>query len=126
MPTLLLTLYNTPNPHRGVSPLYTLHAEIHSQAADPQKCWVVMEEFGYWDETEPDPQKKFKNVESTLSSTDPICCLTLDESHEYIKKQVAFRASRGFKYLFTLDPFGAPWFKHYEVQSDGSWREMLS
>ena len=126
MPTLLATVYDTPNPRRGLSPLYTLHAEIHPQATDPQKCWVVMEKFGYWDETEPDPQKKFRNVESTLSSTDPACCLTIEESHEYIKKRVAFRASQGFKYLFILDPFGAPWFRRYEVQSDGSWQELTS
>jgi hypothetical protein len=126
MPTLLVTVYDTPNPLRGLSPLYTLHVEIHPQATDLQKCWVVMEKFGYWDETEPDPQKKFRNVESTLSSTDPACCLTIEESREYIKKRVAFRASQGFKYLFTLDPFGAPWCKRYEVQSHGSRQEISS
>jgi len=125
MPTLLVTVYNTPHPHRGLSPLYTLHAEIHPDATNPKKCWVVMEKFGYWDEAEPDPKKKFKNEVNTLSTTDPNHCLTIEESHEFIKKQVLLRASQGYKYLFTLDPFGAPWFKRYEVLSDGSWREVL-
>jgi len=84
-----------------------------------------MEKFGYWDEAEPDPKKQFKNEVNTLSTTDPNHCLTIGESHEFIKKQVLLRASQGFKCLFTLDPFGAPWFKRYEVLSDGSWREVL-
>jgi hypothetical protein len=125
MPTLLVTVYNTPHPHRGLSPLYTLHAEIYPDATDPKKCWVVMEKFGYWDAAEPDPKIRFKNAVNTLSPTDPVRCLTIEEAHEFIKKQVLLRASQGFKYLFTLDPFGAPWYKRYEVLPDGSWREML-
>lgn len=124
MPTLLVTVYNTPHPHQGLSPLYTLHAEIHPDATDLTKCWIVMEKFCYWDESEPDPKKRFKDVVNTLGPTDAPRCLTLEESHEVIKRQVLFRASQGFKYLFTLDPFGVPWFKRFEVQSDGSWREM--
>lgn len=124
MPTILVTVYDTPHPHRGLSPLYTLHAEIHPAAMDPKKCWVVMEKFGYWDEAESDQEKKFKNEVRTLSATNPADCLTIEEAHEFINKQVLFRASQGFKYLFTLDPFGAPWYKRYEVLSDGSWREM--
>lgn len=91
---------------------------------DPKKCWVVMEKFGYWDEAESDQEKKFKNEVRTLSATNPADCLTIEEAHEFINKQVLFRASQGFKYLFTLDPFGAPWYKRYEVLPDGSWREM--
>ena len=124
MPTFLVTVYNTPLPHRELSPLYTLHAEIHPSATDPKKCWVVMEKFGYRDEAEPDPKNKFKYDVKTLSSTNPADCLTIEEAHELIKKQVLFRASHGFKYVFTLDPFGATWFKRYTVLSDGSWREM--
>jgi hypothetical protein len=83
-----------------------------------------MEKFCYSDEAERDPKKKFKNVVNTLSPTDPVHCLTIEESHEFIKKQVLFRASQGFKYLFALDPFGVPWYKRYEVLPDGSWREI--
>ena len=125
MPTFLATVYNTPHRRRELSPLYTLHVEIHPGAKDPKKCWVVRERFGYWDETQPDPKKKFKNTLNTLSPTDPVRCLTIEEAHEFIKRQVLLRASQGFKYLFTLDPFGAPWYKRYEVLPDGSWREML-
>lgn len=85
----------------------------------------MIEKFGYWDETESDLEKKFKNEVQMLSATHPADYLTIEEAHEFIKKQVSFRASQGFRYLFTLDPFGATWFKRYEVQSDGSWREML-
>jgi hypothetical protein len=98
--------------------------EVHPGAKDPKKCWVVTEKFGYWDESEPDPSKKFKNALNTLSPADPFDCLTIEEAHEFIKKQISFRANQGFKYLFTLDPFAAPWYKRYEVLSDGSWREM--
>ena len=83
-----------------------------------------MEKFAFWDEAEPDPTKRLKHDVNALSPTDPNRCLTVEECHEFIKKQVLFRASQGFKYLFTLDPFGVPWFKRYEVLSDGSWREM--
>ena len=124
MPTLLVTVYNTPHPHQGRSPLYTLHAEIHPEALDLTRCWVVMEKFGYWDDAEPDPNKRFKDAVNTLSPTNPVRFLTIEESHEVIKRQVLFRAGQGFKYLFTLDPFGVPWFKRYEVLPDGSWREM--
>jgi hypothetical protein len=124
MPTLLVTVYNTPHPRRELSPLYTLHAEIHPHATDTTNCWVVMEKFCYSDEAERDPKKKFKNVVNTLSPTDPLHCLSIEESHECIRKQVLFRASQGFKYLFALDPFGVPWYKRYEVLSDGSWREI--
>ena len=124
MPTLLVTVYNTPYPRQGLSPLYTLHAEIHPRATDAKKCWVVMEKFCYSDDAEPDLKKRFKNDVNTLSPTDPVDCLTIEESHEFIKKQVSLRASQGFKYLFTLDPFGVPWYKRYEVLSDGAWQEM--
>lgn len=123
MPTILVSIYNTPQPHRE-APLYTLHAEIHPDAVNPNKCWLVVEKFGSWDETEPDPMKKFKCVVSTLSSTDPKDCLTIEEAHDFIRRQLALRASQGFKFLFTLDPFGASWLKEYEVLPDGSWQEL--
>lgn len=125
MPTLLVTVYNTPHPYRDLSPLYTLHAEIHPGATDSKKCWVVVEKFCYSDEAEPDPKKRFKNDVNAIGPTDPIHCLTIDESHEFIKMQVLLRASQGFKYLFTLDPFGVACYKRYEVLSDGSWCAIL-
>ena len=124
MTILLVTVHNTPHPHHELSPLYTLHAEIHPRAADSKKCWVVVEKFCYSDEAEPDPKKRFKDDVNTVGPTDPVHCLTIEESHEFIKKQVLFRASQGFKCLFTLNPFGASWYERYEVLSDGSWREM--
>ena len=105
------------------SPIRLIHdSEIHPDATDAEKCWVAIEKLG-WDEA--DPKKKFKNGVKTLSPTDPVHCLTVEEFHEFIKKQVLFPASQGFKYLFTLDPFEASWHKRHEVLSDGSWREML-
>ena len=84
----------------------------------------MVEKFCFSDEAEPSPKKRFKNDVNTVSPTDPLHCLTIEESHEFIKKQVLFRASQGFKFLFTLNPFGASWYERYEVLSDGSWREM--
>jgi len=125
LPTLRVTIYNTPHDQRELLPHYTLHAEVHPNATDPKNCWVVIERIDYWDEAGPNREKKSKIAMSALNAADPAHCLTIEESQEGIKKQVSFRASRGFKYLFTLDPFGVPWFKRDEVQSDGSWWEML-
>lgn len=84
----------------------------------------MVEKFGYWDDAELDLEKKFKHAVSTLSCIDAAGCLSIEEAHDFIKKQLALRATQGFKYLFTLDPFGAPWLKEYEVLSDGSWQEI--
>src|SRR3974377_2397607 len=102
LPTLLVTVYNTPHVQRELLPHYTLHAEIHPNARDPKKCWVVIEKVDYWDEAGPNRENKSKNAVNTLNAPGTAHCLTIEESQEVIKKQVVIRANQGFKYLFTL------------------------
>jgi hypothetical protein len=119
-----MTVYKTPDPEDEVSELYTIHADELPGATDPEKRWVVKETHGYWDEHEPDPNvKKFKNQARTLSPTDPLHCVTIEEAHKIIDEQVLFRAKSGFKYMRRLSMFGPP-HELYEVMPDGTYREM--
>lgn len=119
-----MTVYNVPDPLEEVSELYTIYADGLPAAIDPKKRWVVNEVHGYWDEQETDPNvKKFKNVATTLSPTDPQHCVTIAEAWELIHRQVRLRVNSGFKYMRQLEMFGPP-NKLYEVLPDGSYREM--
>ncbi len=119
MPTIPKTVYQTPNPERNVSECYTIFADVLPNATDPQKCWVVKEKHGYWDEQET-VGDKFKNKVVTLSPNDPVHCVTMNEAFAWIDRQVTRRANEGFKYLFVLDPSGPPWHTRYEIQPDGT------
>lgn len=118
------TLYKTPNPEHAVSELYTIFAVRMSNALFPEKSWVAYERYGAWDEAEPNPKLKFKINVKTLSPTDPHHYLTLDEAHKQCDEQVMFRVRSGFKYLFVLDPYDAPWYRRFEVSPDGKRTEI--
>ena len=51
-----MCLYQTPSPENDVPELYFVYAEVHPDAKDSDKCWVVKEKHGWFDDTE----KKFK------------------------------------------------------------------
>lgn len=88
-------------------------------ATDPIKCWVVKEEHGYWDEAE----KAFKNRATTLYPNDPRHCLTLEQVHVEIKKQMMVRVRNGFKYQLEWNPYEPPFYQKFEIQPDGSKRQ---
>jgi hypothetical protein len=118
------SVYKTPDPHANVSEVYTIYAQQMSNAHSLEKSWVVIERYGAWDEKEPDPKQKFKINVKTLSPTDPQHYLTIDEAHKQCDDQVLFRVRDGFKYLFIHDFFNPPWYKRFEVSSDGTRREI--
>jgi hypothetical protein len=119
-PTVPQTVYKTPNPEREVSELYTIFADVLPAATDLQRRWVVNERHGWWDERD----KQFKNKAETLSPTDPKHCVTIEEAHKIIDRQVFLRAKAGFKYLFVRDFYDAPWYKSYEILPDGTHKEI--
>jgi hypothetical protein len=110
------TVFCTPNPERGISESYTVYADVVANANDSKKCWVVKEKHGWFDEQ----SRTFLNDVVTLGLTGPIHCVALDEAHRIVDQQVLSRAKSGFKYLFVLDQFGAPWYKRYEILPDGT------
>jgi hypothetical protein len=116
--TVPQVLYNTPNPDlpSAQSELYVVQAVVLDAATDPVKRWVVQEEHGYWDEQ----QKAFKNHYTTFSPNDPSFCLSLDEVHQAIKKQVMVRVRSGFKYQMEWYPYGPPFYQKFEIQPDGT------
>jgi hypothetical protein len=57
-------------------------------------CWVIHEEHGVRDEA----TKAFEKRAMTLLSNEPQHCLSLDDLHDEIKKQVMVRVRDGFKY----------------------------
>jgi hypothetical protein len=116
------TVYQTPNPAQDISECYTVWAEVLPEATDPKKQWVVKEKHGYWDER--GQPKKFKHEVVTLGPTDPVHWLSVEEAQKAIDKQVSSRANQGFKYLFVHDFYDAPWFRRYEILSDGTEQEM--
>jgi len=122
--TVPKSVYNTPDPEKEISEVYTIYAEMLVEAKDPKKCWVVREKHGYWDENEQEPKKRFKNSVTTLSPIDPVHYLSIEDAHKVIDQQVLFRANRGFKYLFVWDPYEAPFYKRYEILASGSYQEM--
>lgn len=123
MSTIPKSVYKVPDPEEHVSEAYTIFADRLQEATDEEKCWVVKEIHGYWDEDEPDPKQKFKNKAATLSPTDPQHCVTIEDAHKIIDDQVRSRAISGFKFMRMLDMFGPP-HKLFEVMPDGSYREI--
>jgi hypothetical protein len=120
-PAVPKTLYNTANPQDEVSELYTIFADVLPDASDPQKRWVVNEKHGWWDEG----GKQFLYAITTLSPTDPKHCVTIEEAHKIIDKQVLLRARSGFRYLFIKDFFDAPGgFRRFEIFPDGTQQEI--
>jgi hypothetical protein len=120
MNTVPQTLYSTPDPHQEISELYVINAEELATATDPKRRWVIREKHGYWDEQ----YKKFLLDVITLSPNDPKHCVTLEEAHIAVEKQVLVRVKSGFRFLFEWSPYGPPWFKRYEIMSDGTHKEL--
>jgi hypothetical protein len=89
-PTVPKTVYKTPHPQDEVSELYTIFADVLPNASDPQKRWVVNEKHGWWDED----SKTFLHAVTTLSPNDPKHCVTIEEAHEIIDRQVLLRAGQ--------------------------------
>jgi hypothetical protein len=114
--TVPQVLYNTPNPLEQPSELYVINGTILATATDPVKMWVVKEEHGYWDQQ----QKAFKNRATTLFPNDPRLCVTLEDVHEAVKKQVMLRVRDGFKYQIEWYPYAPPFFHKFEIHSDGT------
>jgi hypothetical protein len=121
--TVPQVLYNTPSPDQpsAQSELYLIQAVVLDTATDPVKRWVVQEEHGYWD----DQQRAFKNHYTTFLPNDPTLCVSLDEVHEMVKKQVMVRVQSGFKYQMEWDPYRTtpPYFSKFEIQPDGTRKE---
>jgi hypothetical protein len=117
--TTPLVLYKIPNPQRDVSELYLEYADESPNATDTEKRWIVKEKHGWFDSE----LKKFQNQAFTLNP-DVEFCVDLDQAFRLINKQIQRRANEGFKYLLTLDPYGEPWYKKYEILSDGKRREL--
>src|SRR5260370_13884423 len=114
--TMPHVLYNPRDPHLKPSELYVINGTILETATDPIKCWVVKEEHGYWDEQ----AKAFKNRAQTLFPNDPSLCVSLEEVHGEVKKQVMVRVRHGFKYQLEWDPYEPPFYHKYEIPPDGS------
>src|SRR5215472_16863232 len=92
------TVYRTPNPEHGISEDYEISIEPAPGAPDPQRCWIVRELHGYYEEA---TKTYHQNVE-TLHPNEPPHFLTLEEAIREADKQVLFRAKEGFHFLFTM------------------------
>ncbi len=105
------TVYRTPTPEFGVSEAYEIAIEPVPNSPDPQRCWIVRELHGYYNEQE----KKFHFKVETLHPTDSRHFMTLDEAQKDADKQVLLRAKDGFRFLFTRNYYDPPWYDRFEV-----------
>jgi len=119
--TVPQVLYNTSDPHSQPSELYKINGTVLATATDPVKCWVIHEEHGVWDEA----TKTFENRATTLLPNEPQHCLSLDDLHDEIKKQVMVRVRGGFKYQMEWYPYEPPFFRKYEIAPDGTRKRYL-
>jgi hypothetical protein len=119
--TLPQVLYNTRDPEleSAKSQLYIVMGVLLDTAVDPVKLWVVKEECGDWDEQ----GKIYKKRATTFHPNDPSLCVSLEEVHEQVEKQVMVRAQSGFKYQRQVNPFGPPDTLKFEIQADGTRKE---
>jgi hypothetical protein len=118
--TIPQVLYDTPDTQSHPSELYVIHGTVLSTSTDPVKQWVVEEQHGYWDEQ----AKQFRNSATTLLPDDPKFCVSLEEVHEQVKKQVMVRVKSGFKYQMEWDPCAFPsFFRKFEIHPDGTRKE---
>jgi hypothetical protein len=119
MSTAPRVLYNTPDPLKSPSELYKVSAEVLEAATDAAKCWIVVEEHGYWDEA----KKEFLVQQPTLKPTDPRHCVSLEDAYKGVEAQIMLRAREGFRYLFEWYPFVPPFFRKFEIQPNGTKKE---
>lgn len=105
------TVYRTPNPEWSISEAYEISIEPVPGAPDPQRCWIVRELHGYYEEA----TKTYHQKVETLHPNDPQHFLTLEEAMREADKQVLFSAKDGFHFLFTMNFDGPPWYSRFEV-----------
>lgn len=105
------TLYRTPNPEWEISEAYEIFIEPVPGAPDPERCWIVREMHGYYEED----TKTYHYKVETLHPNQPKHFMTLDEATKVADQQVVFRARGGFHFLFTLNYYQAPWYSRFEV-----------
>lgn len=105
------TVYRTPNPEAGVSEAYEIFIDVVHGAPDPQRCWIVREIHGYYDEE----KKAFIHKVETLHPNEPQHFLTLEEAVREADQQVWFRAGQGFHFPFTMNYNSPPWYSRFEV-----------
>jgi hypothetical protein len=113
--TVPQVLYNTPDPHAQPSELYVINGTVLPTATDQVKCWVIKEEHGYWDEE----TKKFIIRATTLHPSEQQYCFSMNDIHDEIKRQVLTRVEQGFKYQLEWYPYQPPFYRKYEIASDG-------
>ena len=58
-------------------------------------------------------------------ANEPQHCLSLDDLHDEIKKQVMVRVRGGFKYQMEWYPYEPPFFRKYEIAPDGTRKRYL-
>jgi hypothetical protein len=111
------TVYRTPTPEWQISECYEIWIEAFPGAPDRNRCWIVREVHGYYDEA----TKTYHHKVETLHPTDPRHFLTIEEAMREADKQVLLRARQGFHFLFTLDYMkpSPPWYERFEVVLPG-------
>jgi hypothetical protein len=105
------TVYRTPNPEWDVSESYEILIEVVPDAPDPQRCWVVRELHGYFEEA----TKTYHHQVETLHPNEPRHFLTFEEVMRAANQQVLLRATQGFRFLFTMNYDNPPWYSRFEV-----------
>lgn len=105
------TVYRTPTPEAGVSEAYEIFIDVVHGAPDSQRCWIVREIHGYYEEA----AKTYHHKVETLHPNEPRHFLTLEEAMRVADQQVLLRARQGFHFLFTMNYNQAPWYSRFEV-----------
>ena len=105
------TVYRTPNPEFGVSECYEVSIQSVPGAPDPQRCWIVREFHGYFE----DATKTYYFQAETLHPSETRYFMAFDDVVKAANQQVRLRAKDGFRFLFTVNYNGAPWYSRFEV-----------
>jgi hypothetical protein len=56
---------------------------------------------------------------------EPHLCVSLDDIHEEVEKQVMVRVRSGFKYQMEWYPYEPPFYRKFEIQPDGTGKRYL-
>ena len=105
------TVYRTPNPEFEVSECYEISIHPVPGASDPQRCWIVREFHGYFEEA----TKTYHYQVETLHPNEPRHFMTFEEVMKAANEQILRRAKDGFCFLFTKNYRNAPWYNRFEV-----------
>ena len=104
------TVYQKPNPELYISEAYSILIESVPNPADPERCWIVRETHGWYD----DRTKTFLHKVETLHPIDPLHFMTNEEAQKAADNQVLLRAKSGFRFLFTMGD-EERWHQRFEV-----------